>query len=85
MDLEPALPESLEGDRLWAGGSERLGEGKIIPSEAVLEWAREEWLEGRVLYERFVVGIGVRDLPFFRLPTMWVARFEPETGNWKKI
>ena len=35
------------------------------------------WLEGRVLY--VVAGIGVKDLPFFRLPTMWVARFEVET------
>lgn len=48
VDLEPAFPESLEGDRLWAGGRERFGEGDIIPSEAVLEWAKE-WLEGRVL------------------------------------
>ena len=23
--------------------------------------------------------MGVKDLPFFRLPTMWVARLEPET------
>ena len=26
-----------------------------------------------------VGGIGVRDLPFFRLPTMCVARLDPET------
>ena len=48
LDREPALPESLLGDRLCAGGSERLGEGEIIPSD----WVRacdSVWLEGRVL------------------------------------
>ena len=48
VDLDPAFPESLEGERLWAGGRERLGEGDIMPSDAVLECAKE-WLEGRVL------------------------------------
>ena len=37
VDLEPGLPESLLGDLLWLlfGGSERLGEAEIIPSEIV--------------------------------------------------
>ena len=26
VDLDPGLPESLLGDRLWLGGRERLGE-----------------------------------------------------------
>ena len=56
-----------------------MGEGEIIPvSERFLCWARA-WLEGRVLY--VVGGIGVSDLPFFRLPTICVARLEPETEN----
>ena len=78
VDLEPGLPESLLGDRLWLGGRERLGEGEIIPSEMVLCWERA-WLDGRVLY--VLAGIGVSDLPFFKLPTMCVARLEPETEN----
>ena len=50
---------------MWAGGRERLDE--IIPSELVRPLERL-WLEGNVLY--VVAGIGVNDLPFFRLPTM---------------
>ena len=69
---------SLLGDLLWLGGRDRLGEGEIIPSEMVLCWERA-WLDGRVLY--VVAGIGVSDLPFFKLPTMCVARLEPETEN----
>ena len=67
FDLEPALPESLLGDLLCAGGKERFGEGDIIPSEFVLAWDRV-WLDGKVLY--VVGGIGVNDLPFFKLPTI---------------
>ena len=56
-----------------------MGEGEIIPvSERFLCCARA-WLDGRVLY--VVGGIGVSDLPFFRLPTICVARLEPETEN----
>lgn len=40
FDLDPALPESLLGERLCAGGKERFGDGDIIPSELVLAWER---------------------------------------------
>jgi len=80
FDLDPALPESLLGDRLCAGGKERFGDGDISPSELVRALDRV-WLEGKVLY--VVGGIGVNDFPFFKLPTIWVARFEPETEKQK--
>ena len=50
VDLEPGLPESLLGDLLWLllGGSERLGEAEIMPSEMV-RWPERACEEGRVL------------------------------------
>ena len=50
VDLEPGFPESLLGDRLWLllGGSERLGEAEIMPSEMV-RWPDRACDEGRVL------------------------------------
>ena len=36
VDRDPALPESVLGERLWAGGRERAGEGEV--GSSLLGW-----------------------------------------------
>ncbi len=71
-------PLSEEGDRLWE--PPELAAGWFPTTRGEDEDVRRWWCDGRVLY-----AVDGRDIdcfaPFFRLPTMWEARLEPETGR----